>query len=396
MKRRPILYFSRIFPVAYRVPILERLNEALDGRLVVCSGRAPRGSSLRSLAETTQHGFGETSLRNFWIAGETAHLQLYAPAFRHWPAPEAILVEESPRSIHLPFLLRRARRMGVGTVLWGHFSSNRREFSPRNFRDRYRLRLAASADACLCYTDEVADLLRPHVAPGRIFVARNTLDTDALFRIRQELEREGRAAVRKRLGIPEDGRVILFLGRLIREKGTERLLDLFREQQSRAPAHLLVLGQGPEERAMELRVAREGIPGVRFLGAKQRDEESGPYIYASDLLLIPGYLGLAVNHAFAFGVPVVSQAAPPGMRYHSPEAAYVRDGENGFLCPHGDGEAMLGAVARVLADRERFSRNALDYARRNLTVDRMIAGMLAAIGHACKVTESSAAGRGPR
>lgn len=389
---RPILYFSRMFPAAYRVPVLRKLDLALGGRLVVCSGPPPRSSSLRTLTEQEAHGFQQMELRNLWLAGESVHLQLVGPAFRRWGRPAAILAEESPRSIHLPLLLRRARRLGVPTVLWGHFSSNRREFSPANLRDRYRLRLAASADACLCYTEEIADLLRPHLPAERVFVARNTLDTDTLFALRRDLEREGRTAVRRRLGIPGDQPVVLFLGRLIADKGTGVLLDLFKRLRARAPARLLVVGQGPEESAMRRRAEREGIDGVRFVGAMPRDEESAPYIFASDLLLIPGYLGLAVNHAFAFGVPVVSRAAPPGMRLHSPEAAYVVNGRNGFLCAHDDLEAMLGAVERVLAERETFSRNALDYAQRNLTVDRMIRGLVEAIEYARKSAAGPARG----
>ena len=106
----------------------------------------------------------------------------------------------------------------------------------------------------------------------------------------------------------------------------------------------------------------------------------GKLLATSLLGLMPGYLGLAVNHAFAFGVPVVSQASPdPAIRFHSPEAAYVQPGENGLLARPNDAAAMLEAVERVLADRPRFSQNAYAYARTYLTLDQMVNGLEAAI-----------------
>ncbi len=132
---------------------------------------------------------------------------------------------------------------------------------------------------------------------------------------------------------------------------------------------------------MKARVAREALTDVHFLGALPAWADSAPYLFAADLMLMPGYLGLAVNHAFAFGLPVVSQATPdPAIRFHSPEVAFLQPGQNGLLARHDDPAALLEAVERVLADRMRFSKNAYDYARTHLTIDQMVDGLEAAIG----------------
>ena len=376
---RPVFYFTRMVPV-YRFPVLERLNERLDGRLVVCAGQPPRTSSLRSLTKERFHGFRQVRLRNVWFRGEALHAQPFRKVFRDVGPAGVVLAEESPRSLSLPWLLRYARRRGAGRLLWGHFSSNDRAFSLRRPADRYRLALARSVEACVCYTEPIAEVLRPYVPAERLFVARNTLDTDTLFALHDTLAAEGRAAVRRRLGLSADVPVLIFIGRLIKPKGTDRLLDVFRAFRARRAAHLLVVGAGPEQGAMEDRVAREAIAGVHFLGALPAWADSAPYLYAADLMLMPGYLGLAVNHAFAFGLPVVSQAAPdPAIRFHSPEVAYVQPGENGLLAPSGDPADLLHAVEQVLADQPRFSQNALAYARAHLTLDQMVDGLEAAI-----------------
>ena len=67
---------------------------------------------------------------------------------------------------------------------------------------------------------------------------------------------------------------------------------------------------------------------------------------------------------------------------HGPEVESVRSGETGLLCSVRSAEALAAAVREILADRERYSANALAYARERLTLDRMVDGLEAAIRHA--------------
>ena len=144
-----------------------------------------------------------------------------------------------------------------------------------------------------------------------------------MFAQRDALAAEGKTAVRRRLSIPLEAPVLVYIGRLIREKGTDMLLDAWDLLTKETSASLLIIGDGPERAAMEAEVSSRSLQGVRFLGTLLR-EEAAPWLYASDLMLMPGYLGLAVNHAFAFGVPVVSLRHPAGgEKFHSPEVEYV-------------------------------------------------------------------------
>ena len=382
--RRPIYYFARMIPW-YRVPALERLNERFDGRLVACSGAPPGASSLGNLVRESSLEYPHVALRNYWLFGERIHAQPFRRVFKRHGAPAAILAEESPRSVSLPFLLRYARSLGAGRALWGHFSSNRRAFDPkRHVLDKYRLALAKEADACACYTEGVADLLRPFAPEENLFVARNTMDLGPMFAQREALAAEGETAVRRRLSLPPEGPVLVYIGRLVREKGTDMLLETWARLTQEAPGALLIIGDGPERAAMEAAVSARSLQGVRFLGSLLR-EEAGPWLYASDLMLMPGCLGLAVNHAFAFGTPVVSLRRPAGgFRFHGPEADYVRSGETGLLCPGDSSEALAAGVREALADRERYSANALAYAREHLALDRMADGLEASIRHAIR------------
>ncbi len=375
---RPIFHITRILP-SYRVPVLEALNKRVDGRLVVGHGRPPEGSSLGSLLEDTAPAFERIELQNYWIRGETLHAQRYRPIFKTYGPPSVVLAEESPRSVSLPFLLRYARKQGARRVLWGHFSSNDRVFSPWHPLDRYRLEMARRAEACVCYSDSIAETLSEHLPEERLFVARNTIDTDQLFPLYDELAAKGKETVRRSVDLPADEPVLLFLGRLIERKGVGLLLDTFAAFRREQQATLCIIGDGAEREILERRVAAESIPDVRFLGAITDNEALAPYLYSADAMVIPGYLGLVVNDAFAFGLPVISRQAPPDERFHSPEIAYVESGMNGILTPRDESGALVDAIHEVLKHQQKYSRNAYRYAREHLTLDRMVDGLAAAI-----------------
>ena len=374
-----VLYIARMVP-HYRQAALARLNERLGGRLVVCAGRPPNTSSLKTLARTAESDYPTVPMRNLWIRGERMHIQPFGHVFRRYPRPSAVIAEESVRSVTLPLLLRHAHRSGAACLLWGHFSSNFRPFSARSSATRYRLALARNADGCICYSTPIADLLRPYVPEERLFVAPNTLDTGTLLRLHETLRQRGQTAVRQELGLT--GPIIAFIGRLIPRKGIAQLVHVFSLLRERHPsATLVVIGDGPERPSLER--AQMFVDGIHVLGAMADWKDSAPYLYAADLLLNPGYLGLSINQAFALGLPVVSQESPdPLIRFHSPEIAYLQHGENGLLSPFGDISAMTDAVEQILADRERYSRNALEYARAHLGLDHMVDGIVQAVTYA--------------
>lgn len=374
--KRPVVYVSRFVP-GYRRPVLEALNKALDERLIVCSGQPP-SASFASLTSDTPAEYRQIPLRSWWIAGERLHAQPVGQVLKL--KPSVILAEESPRTITLPVLLRGARRKGTGTLLWGHFSSNNRPFGSSHPLDRYRLALARYADGCVCYTESIRTSLAEHVPSDRLFTARNTLDIRPLLRLRELLETEGKPAVRRRLGLSVEAPVVTYIGRLIPQKRLDLLLDTYSILLRHGPVSLVIVGDGPEKPALEARIERENWTDVRLTGAITGQARSAPYLFASDVMVCPGYVGLAVNHAFALGLPVVTHASPkPGIRHHSPEVTYLKHGHNGLMVPHGSVPALADAVQDILADQAQYSARALSYARTHLDMSTMVDGLVKAV-----------------
>lgn len=379
MSAKPVFYFTRMLP-AYRIPILERLNERLQGRLVVCHGQPPQGNPV--LMKEIQSNFRREVLTNYWYKDTTLHLQFYHKVFKKHGAPSTVLAEESPRSVMLPGLLRRARKLGAGRVLWGIFYSVHRPFSADHPLQRYRIAMANRVEACACYARQSRTYLQPHVDPSKLFVAQNTMDTDSLFALRTTLEKEGKTAVRARLGIPDGHDVFVFVAQLVARKGTRELIEIFERYQMDKPASLIVMGGGPERENMEALVAEKQLQHVRFLGSVPDLNESAPYIFASDVMLQPGYVGLVVNHAFALGVPVITQEAPGNLPFHGPEVESIEHESNGMIVKRNDMASMQAALQRVVQEQQAFSQAATTYAENKLTLDNLVDGLIAAIGHA--------------
>ena len=89
----------------------------------------------------------------------------------------------------------------------------------------------------------------------------------------------------------------------------------------------------------------------------------------ADVCSIPGHVGLGLNQAFFWGLPMVTEQGN-----QPPEIEYLRDGENGFIVPEDDRRALRDRLLLLLdndQERRRMSANA----RRDILTHASIEGM---------------------
>jgi glycosyltransferase involved in cell wall biosynthesis len=94
----------------------------------------------------------------------------------------------------------------------------------------------------------------------------------------------------------------------------------------------------------------------------------------ADLFSVPGHIGLGINQAFYWGLPVVTEAVA-----QPPEIHYLVHGRNGFMVPADDLGALRGRILELLNDDdkcEEFSRNARHDILTNASIERMFQGFL--------------------
>jgi glycosyltransferase involved in cell wall biosynthesis len=157
---------------------------------------------------------------------------------------------------------------------------------------------------------------------------------------------------------PEPGPVLLYAGRLSREKNLGVLLHAKEELRERGvQASLVLVGDGPERRALEM---RWGAADVAFTGYLGGEELAAAYASA-DLFVFPSRtdtFGNAVLEAMASGLaPVVAQEGGP--------AEQVRHGETGLVIDLDRPGALPDGLQALLAHpdlRRRLAASARSHA----------------------------------
>lgn len=235
--------------------------------------------------------------------------------------------------------------------------------------------VVAEADRLVANTAvEARDLIDRYDAdPARVEVVEPGVDLERFRPAPAGQETAARLAARRRLGLPERGAIVAFVGRIQPLKAPDVLLHALAELRSRDPGLAaevtVVIAGGPSGSGLERPTALVELAGelgvddaVRFLPPQTGDDL--PALYrAADLVAVPSHnesFGLVALEAQACGTPVVA-AAVGGL------VTAVRDGVSGVLVDGhdpADWARVLGGLLAAPGRRAELSRGAVVHARR--------------------------------
>ena len=155
-----------------------------------------------------------------------------------------------------------------------------------------------------------------------------------------------RSVVRQELGIPPEQRILLYVGRLAKEKNMGVLFEMTALAFQRDPTlRLWLVGDGPYREECARMVRELGIGDrVRFVGFVPRPEVD-PYYEAADLFVFSSLTetqGLVVQEAMAYGVPAVAVAGGGA-------SEGIVEGENGFTVKN-DAPLFAEKVLEVMSN----------------------------------------------
>lgn len=240
------------------------------------------------------------------------------------------------------FAAARARRVPfvLWATIWAHPRTAAHALSFLPTRHLYR-----AADAVATYGPHVSRYVeRYRGGDAGVVVAPQAVDVDHFG---APVSDDARSAARERAGGPGADLLVLFVGRLVHEKGIATLLEGWRLAGLGPGARLALAGQGP----LEQTVARM-LPEARLLGQVAAD--ALPALYAAaDVLVLPSIhtasfrepWGLVVNESMLQRTPVVASDA-----VGAAAGGLVRDGRNGFVVPAGDPHALATRLRALAAD----------------------------------------------
>jgi glycosyltransferase involved in cell wall biosynthesis len=346
-------------PAPYRVPVWNHLSRLVGGVLVLRFTTA--GDPRRTWAVPTEE------MHFDWRFLSKAHQGTWLSQIRAGASMLGFLARSCPQSVicggysSLPawvtFVWCKATRTRF--VLWLEATTHDRRRTRKIAQWLKRL-IVSRADAIAASGEATVEYVRDLGArEKRIFIAPFGGDSEGFAREAAAIDP---AREKERYGWPS--RLVLYSGRLVREKGVFVLLEAFQRLALELPdVGLLFVGHGPEQRAMEDACRRLGLEQVYFTGAQEYKRM--PYFYAlADVLVLPTFSdpwGFVVNEAFACGVPaIVSRVAGAC-------DDLIVEGETGFTVEPGDPEDLAVKMRRLLQDeplRVAMGRNCRELIRR--------------------------------
>lgn len=235
--------------------------------------------------------------------------------------------------------LTAANDLGVPAVLTLHVAGMEsfggwRGAVARFYERRMGGRIVDQADALIAVSEAVAVTVHPHTRSS-VSVIPNGVD---LRRFKPPASRQ-RSNAR-----------IIYVGRLIANKGPDIALSAFREvHREMSDATLLMVGDGPMRKRLENYARSNHIThSVEFLGLR---EDVADLMRQSEVFVRPSFvegMPLTVLEAMACGLPVVASNV-------GGVSEIVQNGETGLVVPPGSVASVASALLRLLGD-ETLSR----------------------------------------
>ncbi len=185
------------------------------------------------------------------------------------------------------------------------------------------------------------------VSDGAIEFARHLGAKGGIYRIPKGLDLEDFTLkdneIRKKIGLSDDDRVIIYVGRLIYGKGVQDLIYAFKKIEKEFDnVKLLIVGDGDYRKELE----KLKDKNIIFLGETSHDDVVR-LLNASDIFVNPSYsegLPTTVLEAGAVGLPVIATDVG-GTR------EIITNDINGFLIPPYDSITLYKHIASLLNDK---------------------------------------------
>lgn len=212
-------------------------------------------------------------------------------------------------------------------------------FSPqkawgRNIVQLMTRKLANAVETLIAPSDKIRKILEGYQVSCPVEVIPSGISLEKYQACKEE---DWQEKIRAQLGIPQDALVLVYVGRMAKEKNIEELLE-YQQEAEKYGVILLLVGDGPhlpelKKKAEELKVTEHVI----FTGMIA-PEEVGHYYQAGDLFVsasISETQGMTYAEALAGGIPLLC-------RRDGCLEQVVADGENGWQ--YDDREDFLGRI----------------------------------------------------
>lgn len=166
----------------------------------------------------------------------------------------------------------------------------------------------------------------------------------------EHFDPEQKRAIREKFGIPQDAFVVVFVGRLGREKSIDLLIDYWNQSvKADENMYLFIIGGGPEEQVLRDQIAALGCGDRVIMSGRVEHPELPPYLLASDIYVTASLSdtnSISMLEGMAAGLPVLQRRDPIN-------ANQIKDGENGWSFDSPEEMAELLRKFRDMPEAEK-------------------------------------------
>lgn len=201
---------------------------------------------------------------------------------------------------------------------------------------------------------------------SKVHIANNTINFNDFPEIRQSKDE-----IKKEFNIPFE-KVVLSVGRMgaaKQRKKIEHLIEIFRNMESNGIG-LVIVGSGVTPEIQQSMNKHNTV----YLGQVHDPQnlQISKIFSMADVFSIPGHVGLGLNQAFYFGLPIVTEEGG-----QPPEIHYLVNGRNGFIVPSNDLKELKSKIL-YLAENDEIRKSYGENARKDIlehaTAERMFLG----------------------
>lgn len=169
--------------------------------------------------------------------------------------------------------------------------------------------LSEKVDYMIAPSKKIEDVLERYEVACPVAVVPSGIDTE---KYTQYIGTEWREKIRVKYGISDDTTVLLYVGRLAKEKNIEELLS-YQKQAAKHNTKLLIVGGGPYKETLVEETKNLGIEDTVIFTGMIAPDQVAKYYQAGDLFVSASTSetqGLTYIEALAAGIPLLCREDP--------------------------------------------------------------------------------------
>lgn len=212
------------------------------------------------------------------------------------------------------------------------------------------------------------------VLPESVFLSPNVIDNIKYSELALNYKKD-RTHIKREFGI-DHRKVILFVGRLIKRKNVNLLIEAYENLSKKMDdICLVIVGDGPSRDYLADFVYRNGIKNIYFQGFLEENDII-KYYSISDVLVLPSSWELhplVLSEAMACGCPVITTKKV----FNALDM--IENGKNGFVIEQSDLGQLERFITYTLNESESMGEAAMKTLNTNFSLKKSIDGFFSAI-----------------